>query len=137
MATKMINVKKLLQEKGYQPKPFDTNGFMTLVEKFFTEHPVEATLAIYPKRFADDPSAPDCGYIDMIDEERWSEKVEDDNDPFTFTDYIIFSNKGLIRPLIFVDEPYLENAVFALKLSGLPVKKRRSGKCSMYIVSLV
>lgn len=131
----ILKASKILESKGFQQPKFDTVGFTSLVGKYFTEHEVKDTLLLVPKRFINMTEPPKGGFEDYTDVSIWERRCEDPNDPFSFTDYIIARNKCLIRPMVYVDEPFIKNAAFTLSaMCGFVVKKQRAGK---FLVSLV
>lgn len=155
----MISAAQILAEKKYVVNKFDQQGFNAKVAEFFQEHEVKDTLLLVPKRFVEMDVVGDTeymtgedratyerkkaeleedkkkGWMDMTDLTIWERKVEDPYDPVTFSDYIIASNKGLIRPMLYVDEPFIKNASYMLAvMAGFVVKKQRGGK---YLVSLI
>lgn len=141
MTTKIISASKILEAKGYRQPKFYQQGFNALVAKFFESHDVKDTIMLYPKRFvewletANIPSEEYTGYRDYTDPGIWERKAEDPNDPLDFLDYVVARNKGLIRPIIFVDEPFCKNAAYMLSvMCGFTVKKQAKGK---FLVSLV
>lgn len=154
----MKRADQLLREMGYNLPTFDSGGFCELVSKFFTEKKDPgATILLVPERFVAMQPAGDIesltseelveykkkqeeleeskrkGWIDLTDVTIWEKKVDDPYDPFTFTDYIIANNKGLLRPMIYIDEPYIKNAAQVLTMFGFVCKKQR-GKI---LVSLI
>lgn len=141
MATKIISASKILEAKGYRQPKFDQQGFNALVAQFFEQHDVKDTILLHPKRFvewtetAGIPTEEYTGYRDYTDTGIWERKSEDPAVPFDFLDYINARNKGLIRPIIFVDEPFCKNAAYMLAvMCGFTVKKQAKGK---FLVSLV
>lgn len=155
----MITAAQILAEKKYVVNKFDQQGFNAKIAEFFQQHDVKDTILLVPKRFVEMDVVGDerymteeekkefeqrkldveeekkRGWIDMTDLSVWERKVEDPYDPFTFSDYIIASNKGLIRPMLYVDEPFVKNASYMLAvMAGFIVKKQRGGK---YLVSLI
>lgn len=132
---KIPTAKEILVGKGYQASKFDAKGFNELVANFFVEHEVSATILIKPKRFVEIEGAPECGYANHLDTDVWLRRIDDPDDEFCFSDYILALRKGLVRPTIVVDEPYTKNAVYMLEMmGGFVVKKHKQGS---YIVSLV
>lgn len=135
MATNIISASKILEAKGYSQPKFDQQGFNALIARFFESHDVKDTILLAPKRFVEMDNPPQGGYEDYTDISIWERKCNDPNDPFNFTDYIIARNKCLIRPMVYVDEPFIKNAAFTLSaMCGFVVKKQRAGK---FLVSLV
>lgn len=143
---------------GYELPKFDSGGFCELVSKFFKKKKdPSATILLVPKRFVEMQPVGDTGamtdeelagykkkqeeldenkkkgWIDLTDTSVWDARVDNPYDPFTFTDYIMANNKGLIRPMIYVDEPYIKNAAQVLNLYGF-VCKRQRGKI---LISLI
>ncbi len=159
MVKKLITAAEILAEKNFVVNKFDQQGFNAKVAEFFQTHEVKDTLLLVPKRFVEmdvtgDPEMMDeaqlaeyerkqeeleeqkkAGWIDMTDLTVWERKVDNPYDPFTFTDYIIANNKGLIRPMVYVDEPFIKNAAYMLStMAGFICKKQRGGK---FVVSLI
>ena len=135
MAKKMITAQSILQEKGFQQNKFDTNGFCELVGNFFLSHEVKSVLQLVPKRFVAMKEAPACGYIDCTADDYWQKRVEDPSDPVDFSFYIQMVNRGLTKPMIYVDEPFIKNCAHLLALmGGYVVKKQPKGR---FLVSLV
>ena len=159
MVKKMITAAQILAEKKFVVNKFDQQGFNAKVAEFFQEHEVKDTLLLVPKRFVEmsvvgDPDTMNdeqlaeynrkldelegqkkAGWIDMTDLTVWEKRVDDPYDPFTFTDYIIANNKGLIRPMVYIDEPFIKNAAYMLSvMAGFICKKQRGGK---FLVSLI
>lgn len=159
MAKGMITATNILKEKNFVISKFDQKGFSDKVAEFFLGHEVKDTLLLVPRRFVE-MEAPEVsedmtedekafvrqkqeqtdedkrrGWIDMTDISVWSKRVEDPYDTFSFSDYLIASKKGLIRPMFYVDEPFIKNAQFMLSaMQGFIVKKQRGGK---YLISLI
>ncbi len=155
----MITAAQILAEKKFVVNKFDQQGFNAKVAEFFQTHEVKDTLLLVPKRFVEmdvlgDTDMMDeaqlteyerkqeeleeqkkAGWIDMTDLAIWERKVDDPYDPFTFTDYIIANNKGLIRPMVYIDESFIKNAAYMLSvMAGFVCKKQRGGK---FVVSLI
>lgn len=155
----MVTAAQILAEKKFVMNKFDQQGFNAKVAEFFQNHEVKDTLLLVPKRFVEmeaigDPTLMSeeeleaynaekekletqkkAGWIDMTDLSIWEKKVDNPYDPFTFTDYIMANNKGLIRPMIYIDEPYIKNAAYLLSVvAGFICKKQRGGK---WLVSLI
>lgn len=159
MVKRMITAAQILAEKKFVVNKFDQPGFNYKIAEFFQSHEVKDTILLVPKRFVEMEVVgyTECmtdeekesykkkvgeleenkrkGWIDMTDLSIWEKKVEDPYDPFDFTDYTIAANKGLIRPMIYVDEPFIVNAQFMLAtMAGFVVKKQRGKK---YLISLI
>lgn len=125
---KIITAQDLLKEKGYVEEKFDTNGFLQCVANWFREHEVKDKLLIRPKRFIEMDNPPKRGWKDMTDVEEWLPS-------FQWEQQLILVQKGQAVPFVFVDEPFVMNAVYMLRvMSGFKVKK---GKKGVYQVTLV
>ncbi len=125
---KLVQASDLLREKGYVEEKFDTNGFLQFVANWFREHEVKDKLLIRPKRFIEMDNPPKGGWKDMTDVDEW---LKD----FPWEDQLNMINKGQNTPFIFVDEPFVMNAVYMLRvMSGFKVKKEKKG---VYRVTLV
>ena len=125
---KLVQASDLLREKGYVEEKFDTNGFLQFVANWFREHEVKDKLIIRPKRFIEMDNPPKGGWKDMTDVDEW---LKD----FPWEDQLNMINKGQATPFLFVDEPFVMNAVYMLRvMSGFKVKKEKKG---VYRVTLV
>lgn len=137
MATKIINAGKILEKKGVAMKQFDTGAFGTVVEEFFMNHDISATILLSPKRFIEMKEPPKGDFIDFLDETIWERKSNDPNDPFDFLQLMEMQQKDLIRPILLVNEPFIGNAAAYLRdFCGFSVKSRVRKKKREYIVSL-
>lgn len=125
---KLVQASDLLREKGYVEEKFDTNGFLQCVANWFREHEVKDKLLIRPKRFIEMDNPPKGGWKDMTDVEEWLPS-------FQWEQQLILVQKGQAVPFVFVDEPFIMNAVYMLRvMSGFKVKKEKKG---VYRVTLV
>jgi hypothetical protein len=137
MATKIISADKILMKKGVKRKEFDTNAFSELVGTFFETHEVKETILLVPKRFVEMENPPQGDFIDYTDVSIWERKADDPDDPFDFTNYLYMRNKGLLRPIIYINEPFIGNAAAYLRvLCGFIVKPQTKNKKKMFVVSL-
>ena len=137
MATKIINASKILEKKGIAVKQFDTATFSAVVEDFFMTHDVSATILLHPKRFVEMENPPEGDFIDYLDETVWQKKLDDKRDRFDCCEFIRMSDKGLIRPFLLVNEPFIGNAAAYLRdFCGFTVKSRMKQRRKQYIVSL-
>lgn len=137
MATKIINASKILEKKGIVVKQFDTGAFAAVVENFFMTHDVSATILLHPKRFIEMPNPPEGDFVDYLDETIWQRKMDDKKDKFNCCDYILMRDKGLLRPFLLVNEPFIGNAAAYLRdFCGFTVKSRMKQRRKQYIVSL-
>lgn len=129
---------QILKEIGFDMPKFNTNYFMEPVSAFFRKQKdPSATILLIPKRFVDMENPPEESFIDFLDVTIWERKVDDPDDPFDFIDYSLMIQRGLIRPIIFVDEPFVKNAVQLLKMYGFVSKSRQRSKQREYIISLI
>ena len=137
MATKVIFADNILKQKGIKKKEFDTAAFNDVIQKFFMEHDVSETILLHPKRFVEMENQPDGDFIDMLDTSLWERKVDDPDDPFDFLQYNLMLQKGLLRPMLIINEPFIGNAAAYLRdICGFTVKGRTRKKKKEYIVSL-
>lgn len=104
---------QILKEIGFDMPKFNTNDFMEVVSTFFRERKdPSATILLVPKRFVDMDQPPvNSSFIDYLDETIWEKRCNDPDDPFDFISYQYMRTKGLVRPTILVDEPFIKNAV--------------------------
>lgn len=129
---------QILKEIGFDMPKFNTNDFMETVSTFFREQKdPSSTILLVPKRFVDMEHPPAGSFIDYLDVSIWERKVDDLDDPFDFIDYSLMVRRGLIRPIIFIDEPFVKNAVQLLKMYGFVSKSRQRNKQREYIISLI
>ena len=118
---KIITAQDLLKEKGYIEEKFDTNGFLQCVVNWFREHEVKDKLIIRQKRFIEMDNPPKGGWEDMTD-------IGDRLREYPWEQQLILIQKGQDFPFIFVDEPFIKNAVFTLKtMAGYTVKRAKKG----------
>ncbi len=135
--TKMISATDILKKKGIEQKEMDMNAFNGVVENFFMTHEAKSTILLVPKRFIEMDTPPDGDFIDFLDDNIWERKADDPEDPFDFIDYQMMLRKGLIRPILYVNEPFIGNAAGWLReFCGFTVKSRTRNKRKEYIVSL-
>lgn len=137
MVQRLIKASDILKKKGIEVKRFDTPAFHEVVYNFFMTHEAKASILVVPKRFIEMENPPEGDFIDYLDETIWERKADDPDDPFDFINYKIMEKKGMIRPILFINEPYAGNAVGELReLGGFVVKSRTRNKKKEYIVSL-
>mgnify|MGYP004417797611 FL=1 len=80
---------------------------------------------------------PEGDFIEMLDVSIWEKKAEDPDDPFDFIDYQLMVRNKMMRPIIFVNEPFLTEAALSLRnICGYSVTGRTRKKKKEYIVSL-
>lgn len=134
---RIVNVNEILKAKGLKPKVFNLNIFSSVVSDFFLTHEPKETILLLPKRFLDMENPPEGDFIEMLDVSIWQKKSEDPNDPFDFFDYQFMVKNKMIRPIIFINEPFLTEAALSLRnICGYSVTSRTRKKKKEYIVSL-
>lgn len=134
---RIVNVNEILKAKGLKPKVFNLNIFSSVVSDFFLTHEPKETILLLPKRFLDMENPPEGDFIEMLDVSIWQKKSEDPNDPFDFFDYQFMVKNKMIRPIIFVNEPFLTEAALSLRnICGYSVTSITRKKKKEYIVSL-
>ncbi|KGF24866.1 hypothetical protein [Prevotella histicola] len=125
---KILTAQDLLKEKGYIEEKFDTNGFLQCVADWFRSHNIEDKLIIRPKRFIEMDNPPKDGWLDMTNVDEWIVSLP-------WEQQLLMLQKGTAVPFIWVDEPFVKNAVFTLKtMAGYVVKRAKKG---VYEISLL
>ena len=125
---KILTAQDLLKEKGYIEEKFDSNGFLQCVADWFRSHNIEDKLLIRPKRFIEMDNPPKGGWLDMTNVEQWIVSLP-------WEQQLLMLQKGTAVPFIWVDEPFVKNAVFTLKtMAGYVVKRAKKG---CYEISLL
>lgn len=136
-AAKMISAADIMKKMGIEQREMDMGKFNEVVEHFFLTHEAKSTILIVPKRFVEMDNPPEGDFIDYLDETIWERKADDPDDPFDFINYKMMEKKGMIRPILFVNEPFAGNAAGWLRdFCGFTVKSRTRNKRKEYIVSL-
>lgn len=134
---RIVNVNEILKAKGLKPKVFNLNIFSSVVSDFFMTHEPKETILLLPKRFLDMDNPPEGDFIEMLDVSIWKKKSKDPDDPFDFIDYQFMVRNKMMRPIIFVNEPFLTEAALSLRnICGYSVTGRTRKKKKEYIVSL-
>ena len=134
---RIVNVNEILKAKSLKPKVFNLNIFCSVVSDFFMTHEPKETILLLPKRFLDMDNPPEGDFIEMLDVSIWKKKSEDPDDPFDFIDYQFMVRNKMMRPIIFVNEPFLTEAALSLRnICGYSVTGRTRKKKKEYIVSL-
>lgn len=118
---------ELLKDKGYVENDFDEKGFYKLIIEWFRNHDLKDKLLIRPKRFIELSNPPSCGYIDMTDTDKWVAQLP-------WEKVIIMSQKGEIKPFIFVDTPFIVNARGVLALKGFIVSRLKKNSFEVSVV---
>ena len=125
---KILTAQDLLKEKGYIEEKFDTNGFLQCVADWFRSHNIEDKLLVRPKRFIEMDNPPKGGWLDMSNVDEWLETLP-------WEQALCITQKGQDKPFLWVDEPFVKNAVFTLKtMAGYVVKRAKKG---VYEISLL
>lgn len=133
----MISAADILKKKGIEQKEMDMNAFNEVVENFFMTHEAKSTILLVPERFIELDPQPEGDFINYLDERVWEQKADDPNDDFDFLDFQYMLKKGLVRPMLIINEPFIGNAAGWLRdFCGFVVKKRTRNKQREYIVSL-
>lgn len=137
--TKIIQAQDILKEKGYKQPKFDTMGFQSAVVNFFRKNDVSARLYIIAVRFAELSDYPAAGFISCTEVVRVVDGEEQYDVP-----KILVEPKHIINecndcyPVIYIDEPYVNNAVGLLKMCGFIVgRKKKTYRLPSYPVTLV
>ncbi len=137
MPTKIINAKKILEKKGIIQKQFDTSTFATVVEEFFMNHDESAQILLTPKRFVEMMNPPEGDFIDFLDIKKWEAIAEDPEESFNWCDLLTMQKKGLLVPMLMINEPFIGNASAYLRdFCGFTVKSRMRNRKKEYVVTL-
>ena len=133
----MLKASDIMKRKGIVQKQMDMDKFNEVVENFFMTHEPKETILLTPKRFIEMDNPPEGDFIEMLDVSIWKKKSEDPDDPFDFIDYQFMVQNKMMRPIIFVNEPFLTEAALSLRnICGYSVTGRTRKKKKEYIVSL-
>ena len=125
---KILQASALLREKGYVEEKFDQQGFTECIFNWFREHEVKDKLLIRPKRFIEMDNPPKGGWKDMTNVEEWLATLP-------WEQALSITQKGQDKPFLFVDKPFMKNAVYMLQvMNGFIVEK---GKKGVYELSLI
>lgn len=128
MVKKLVQAATLLREKGYVEEKFDQEGFTECVYNWFKDHDLKDKLLIRPKRFIEMDNPPKGGWKDMTDVNEWLPSLR-------WEQQLILVQKRQAVPFIFIDKPFIKNAVYMLQImNGFIVEK---GKKGTYEVSIV
>ena len=128
MVKKLVQAATLLREKGYVEEKFDQQGFTECIYNWFKEHDLKDKLLIRPKRFIEMDNPPKGGWLDMTNVDEWIVSLP-------WEQQLLMLQKGTAVPFIWVDEPFVKNAMYMLQvMNGFIVEK---GKKGVYEVSLI
>lgn len=134
---KVIFADNILKKKGIEKKNFKSEELNEIIERFFLEHDAKATILAIPKRFIEMENPPEGDIIDHLDGDVWKRRLDDANDLFDFCDYVRVCQKGLNRPILYINEPVIKNAMYYLRdICGFSVTSRTRNKKKEYIISL-
>lgn len=117
----------LLKDKGYVESKFDDKGFYELIIEWFRNNDLKDKLLLRPKRFVELPDPPSCGYIDMTDTDKWVAELP-------WEKVITMSQKGEIKPFIFVDTPFFGNVRAILSIKGFIVNRPKKNVLEVSVV---
>jgi hypothetical protein len=134
MPQKLISAQAILAEKGYVMPKFDTDGFNNAVVEFFRAHGPEVRLQITPVRFINFDWLPKQGWKAFFSEKDWECIINDENNSFDYWKFQDTIRAVSGNPQIFVDEPFVKNAVAMLQIMGGFVVKKSKKK---YYISLI
>lgn len=128
MVKKLVQAATLLREKGYVEEKFDQQGFTECIYNWFKEHDLKDKLLIRPKRFIEMDNPPKGGWLDMTNVDEWIVSLP-------WEQQLLMLQKGTAVPFIWVDKPFMKNAMYMLQvMNGFVVEK---GKKGVYEVSLI
>ena len=128
MVKKLVQASTLLREKGYIEEKLDKEGFTECVYNWFKTHDLKDKLLLRPKRFIEMDNPPKGGWKDMTNVDEWLETLP-------WEDQLTLVQKGQAVPFVFIDKPFIKNAVYMLQImNGFIVEK---GKKGVYEISLI
>ena len=117
----------ILKDKGYVESKFDDKGFYELIIEWFRNNDLKDKLLLRPKRFVELPDPPPCGCIDMPDTDKWVAELP-------WEKVITMSQKGEIKPFIFVDTPFFGNVREILSIKGFVVNRPKKNVLEVSVV---
>ena len=120
-------IKAILKDKGYVENKFDDMGFYKLIIEWFRNHDLKDKLLLRPKRFVELTDPPSCGYIDMTDTDKWVAELP-------WEKVITMSQKGDLKPFIFVDTPFFGNVKEILLIKGFIVNRPKKNVLEVSVV---
>ena len=120
-------IKAILKDKGYVENKFDDMGFYKLIIEWFKNHDLKDKLLLRPKRFVELTDPPSCGYIDMTDTDKWVAELP-------WEKVITMSQRGDIKPFIFVDTPFFGNVREILLIKGFIVNRPKKNVLEVSVV---
>lgn len=135
MAKKIITASDIQKMKGYDAKrSISANELLDMAARFFMENDVSSSFALVPVRFVERDNAPECGYLDFLDTDKWN-KLDDipsiwdvldgkKQDIIGYKEYKLHNQK----PCVFVDEPYFKPALLTYQSIGGYRTERKTRK---------
>lgn len=145
MAKKIITASEIQKMKGYDAKKsISANELLDMAARFFMENDVSSSFALVPVRFVERANAPECGYLDFLDTDKWN-KLDDIP---SIWDVVDGKKQGVIgykeyklhnqKPCLFVDEPYFKPALLTYQsIGGYRTERRVRSGTKWYDIYLV
>lgn len=145
MAKKIITASEIQKMKGYDAKKsISANELLDMAARFFMENDVSSSFALVPVRFVERANAPECGYLDFLDTDKWN-KLDDIP---SIWDVVDGKKQGIIgykeyklhnqKPCMFVDEPYFKPALLTYQsIGGYRTERRVRSGTKWYDIYLV
>ena len=145
MAKKIITASEIQKMKGYDAKrSISANELLDMAARFFMENDVSSSFALVPVRFVERANAPECGYLDFLDTDKWN-KLDDIP---SIWDVVDGKKQGIIgykeyklhnqKPCVFVDEPYFKPALLTYQsIGGYRTERRVRSGTKWYDIYLV
>lgn len=145
MAKKIITASEIQKMKGYDAKKsISANELLDMAARFFMENDVSSSFALVPVRFVERANAPECGYLDFLDTDKWN-KLDDIP---SIWDVVDGKKQGIIgykeyklhnqKPCVFVDEPYFKPALLTYQsIGGYRTERRVRSGTKWYDIYLV
>ena len=145
MAKKIITASEIQKMKGYDAKKsISANELLDMAARFFMDNDVSSSCALVPVRFVERDNAPECGYLDFLDTDKWNKL---DYIP-SIWDVVDGKKQGIIgykeykvhnqKPCVFVDEPYFKPALLTYQsIGGYRTERRVRSSTKWYDIYLV
>ena len=145
MAKKIITASEIQKMKGYDAKKsISANELLDIAAMFFMDNDVSSSFALVPVRFVERDNAPECGYLDFLDTDKWN-KLDDIP---SIWDVVDGKKQGIIgykeyklhnkNPCVFVDEPYFKPALLTYQsIGGYRTERRVRSGTKWYDIYLV
>lgn len=145
MAKKIITASEIQKMKGYDAKKsISANELLDMAARFFMDNDVSSSFALVPVRFVERDNAPECGYLDFLDTDKWNKF----DDIPSIWDVVDGKKQGIIgykeyklhnqKPCVFVDEPYFKPALLTYQsIGGYRTERRVRSGTKWYDIYLV